>query len=194
MRPQTLWHRKAQQKSKRTGQQPLKKPRPSSRPATQQVAATTSTLQRIGPLPPAIKIRADGYLQAANRPQPLKPPPLYQVWDRPVRSVPPPDLQYDRRASTTGMSTAQHPQASVLAGGDYGGKEAFRQPGGPMAHSGLRAGNQSVHLSDRQEEEEEVWLSITVITMKLNTASQSDKLDRHTNEPDIIISQLASAL
>ena len=31
MRPQTLWQRKPQQKSSRTGQQPSKKPRPSSR-------------------------------------------------------------------------------------------------------------------------------------------------------------------
>ena len=34
------------------------------------------------------------------------------------------------------------PQASVLAGGDYGGEEAFWQPRVLAAHSSLRAGNQ----------------------------------------------------
>ena len=34
-------------------------------------------------------------------------------------------------------------------------EEACRQHGGPVAHSNLRAGNRSVHLSVRQEEEEE---------------------------------------
>ena len=29
------------------------------------------------------------------------------------------DLQYDNRTSSAGMSTTQHPQASLLAGGDY---------------------------------------------------------------------------
>ena len=67
--------------------------------------------------------------------------------------MPLPDLQYDRRASTAGVSTTRHPQASVVAGGDYGGEEACRQPGGPTANSSLRAGKRSVHWSDRQEEE-----------------------------------------
>ena len=116
------------------------------------LAATASTLHQIGPLPPAIKIRAGCYFQVANRPQPPKPPPLYQVWDQSVRYVPLSDLQYDRRASAAGVPTARHPQASVLAGGYYGGEEAFRQPKGPAAHSSLRAGNRSVHLRVRQEE------------------------------------------
>ena len=46
--------------------------------------------------------------------------------DRPVRwYVPMPDLQYDRRASTAGVSTARHPQASVLAGWDYSARKLF---------------------------------------------------------------------
>ena len=82
------------------------------------------------------------------------------------RTVPLPDLQYDRRASTAGVSTTQHPQASVLAGGDYGGEEAFRQSGGPTTQSSLRAGNQSVHLSDRQEEEEVIEIFAKVIVIE----------------------------
>ena len=57
-------------------------------------------------------------------------------WFWPIRTVcisysnmPLPDLQYDHRASTAGVSISMHPQASVLAGGDYGGQEACRQPG-----------------------------------------------------------------
>ena len=54
-------------------------------------------------------------------------------------------------------------QASVLANGDYGGEEAFRQPGGPAAHSSLCATNQNgTHLSVRQEEEYSNYSETTV--------------------------------
>ena len=51
--------------------------------------------------------------------------------------------------------TVHDPQASVLAGGDYGGEETCPQPERPAAHSSLRAENRSVRLRVRQEEEEE---------------------------------------
>ena len=60
--------------------------------------------------------------------------------------MPLPDLQYDGRTSAAGMFTTQQPQVSVLAGGDYDGEEALRQPVGPAAHSSLCAGNCSVVL------------------------------------------------
>ena len=78
-----------------------------------------------------------------------------------------------RRASTADVSTTRHPQASVPTGGDYGGEEAFQQPGGPAAHSSLRAGNGSVRLSVRPQGEDPqrslfrvfVVVSLTVILL-----------------------------
>jgi hypothetical protein len=37
-----------------------------------------------------------------------------------------------------------------------GGEEVTRQPGGPAAHSIIRTGGRRVHLSERQEEEEDL--------------------------------------
>ena len=37
------------------------------------------------------------------------------------------------------MFTTQPPQASVLAGEDFGGKDVFRQVGRPAMHGSLRA-------------------------------------------------------
>ena len=84
--------------------------------------------------------------KACEQAKPPQLPPLYRVWDRPVRYVTMPDLQYDSRTSVAGMSTIRHPQASVLASRDYGEEEAFRQPRGPATHGRLHAGNLFVSL------------------------------------------------
>ena len=51
------------------------------------------------------------------------------------------------------MPATQQPQASVLARGDSGGEDAFRQPGRPAMYGSFRAENLSLHLSDQQEED-----------------------------------------
>jgi hypothetical protein len=50
------------------------------------------------------------------------------------------------------------PSAPHLDGGDPCGEEATWQPGGPAAHSIVRAGGRRVHLSERQEEEKDLVL------------------------------------
>ena len=67
--------------------------------------------------------------------------------------MPLPDLQYDRRASSAGVSTARHPQfwlvETTVARKVFGSLEDLRRT------AAFARGNRSVHWSDRQEEEEE---------------------------------------
>ena len=59
--------------------------------------------------------------------------------------------------------TAEHLlQACVLAGGDYGGEEAFRQSGGPTAHSSLRAGEPECPLECSTRRRRRIFLCCLV--------------------------------
>jgi hypothetical protein len=77
---------------------------------------------------------------------------MYVLW--PDRPVPMPDRQPDNSTFAARLSLARRPSAPHLGRGDPDGEEATQQPGGPAAHSIVRAGGRRVHQIEQEEEEE----------------------------------------
>ena len=66
-----------------------------------------------------------------------------------------PDRQHDNRTHAAVVPITRNPTGPDLDGDDTGGEETVRQSGGLAAHSRIRAGDRRVHLSEREEGEEE---------------------------------------